>query len=684
MDIVFLLSSFAFFATAFIYGLLTWMVWQRRAKTESDWVFLIAMAALAVWCLSNGIVSSFGTMLERPTNMLAWVLLQISYPLLYIVPPAIRHCMVLSRLSHQGWKKWTSITLNYLGILPVVLHLLLSSRPLPEHYGPAFSGVLFLYLPLVWIEIRTRGELRTHYAQHPASRSLLRAGFGGALVLAAIPSLLCLLYPRQADWIGLVGKFGALPPALAIAYGVLRYRFMDIVLTRGLLYSILGGLCLGAYCLVLHYGGRWVFPGMGLHPVAFAVGAFALLFILHFFLHVIRDGVQKAIEHSLFRHRRRSEEMLKRFSQTLTSWSNLQALCEDFTERVTDSLGLSYSAVLFADGAVYGKGNNSSLAALLPLLSQTNAQLIVAEELREGPLRSACQERQIGLIQTLPCREQRGWLILGEKRSGRPFFSQESALIEAVSRQCAVAIDNIYLVQAKIALEREMQHREKLASIGQLAATIAHEIRNPITGAKCLLQQVEDELGESVQGKEYVRLALEDLGRVEHSVSQLLTFARKEDYQFHCLDITALARSTVHKFMSQAHEKNFSVQPPEGPPLEAAVDEDKLRRTLLNLLSNAADAVTENGIITVSIQPAGPEVKIRVSDNGKGLTPGERERIFEPFFTTKEKGTGLGLAIAKKIIEGHGGHIIVVSAPHQGTTFTITIPRQRPEAKAAA
>ncbi|HXG19296.1 MAG TPA: ATP-binding protein, partial [Methylomirabilota bacterium] len=441
---------------------------------------------------------------------------------------------------------------------------------------------------------------------------------------------------------------------------------------------------LGLYFLVLHYGGRWVFPGMGFHPVAFTVGALVLLFILHFFLHVVRDGVQKAIEHSLFRHRRRSEEVLKQFSQTLTSWSNLQALCEDFTEKVTDSLGFSYSAVLFGDGTVYGQGNNEALASLLPLLTQTNTPMIVAEELREGPLRSACQERRIGFIQALPCREQRGWFILGEKRSGRPFFSQEIALIGTVSRQCAVAIDNIYLVQAKVALEREVQHREKLASIGQLAATVAHEIRNPITGARCLLQQVEDDVGASMQSKEYIQLALADLERVEQSVSQLLTFARKEEFSFRSHNVAELLDATLQRFTAQYEGRRVAVTLQESAPIWAMVDEEKLRRVLVNLLANAVDAVADDGRIEVSVGAPGPDVEICVSDNGHGLSPEEQERIFEPFFTTKEKGTGLGLAIAKKIIEGHGGRITVASAPGQGTSFTLTIPRQRPEAKAAA
>jgi len=265
---------------------------------------------------------------------------------------------------------------------------------------------------------------------------------------------------------------------------------------------------------------------------------------------------------------------------------------------------------------------------------------------------------------------------LGEKYSGRPFFSQELVLIEAACGQLAMAIDNLLLVQSKLALEREMQHREKLAAIGQLAATVAHEIRNPITGAKCLLQQVGDELNGNAQGKEYVQLALEDLDRVEQSVSQLLTFARKEDFQFIEQDVTDLARSTVQRFIAQTSEKAVAVQIQDSAPMWATIDEEKMRRTLLNLLANAQDAVNGNGTITVSLAAAGPDVEIQVSDNGQGLSQEDQKRIFEPFFTTKPvgQGNGMGLAIVHRIVTSHGGMITVDSTPNQGTTFRIYWP----------
>src|SRR5690242_3924832 len=118
-EFAYLLAAFAFLVGAFIYGLLALLVWQKSAKSEKDWVFLFTMMALAVWCLANTLTASLGTVLENPHNTFELLLLQIAYPALYTVPPAIRHTMVLSQLSQHGWRKGINIALNYLGIVPV-------------------------------------------------------------------------------------------------------------------------------------------------------------------------------------------------------------------------------------------------------------------------------------------------------------------------------------------------------------------------------------------------------------------------------------------------------------------------------------------------------------------------------------------------------------------------------------
>src|SRR5262249_53593331 len=156
------------------------------------------------------------------------------------------------------------------------------------------------------------------------------------LFMSALSSFFCYFYIDQASIISLIPKLSPLPPALAIAYSVLRYRFMDLVLTRSLLYSALGGLFLGFALLIAYYGGEWLFPDQRFRPVAFAVRFLLILFAFHFIFHALRDGLQRKIECSVFRHRVRGEEILKRFSQTLASWTTLDDLCCNALEKITD------------------------------------------------------------------------------------------------------------------------------------------------------------------------------------------------------------------------------------------------------------------------------------------------------------------------------------------------------------
>jgi two-component system sensor histidine kinase HydH len=306
------------------------------------------------------------------------------------------------------------------------------------------------------------------------------------------------------------------------------------------------------------------------------------------------------------------------------------------------AVGIVCGGIIFANGTHYQSGVHRPLEHIQALLDRTASYPVVIEELPPGILKSNCREAEIALVFALPCREQTAWLLLGEKHSGEPFLSEEIALLESVCRQLAVSIDNLSLLQTKIVPEREVQHREKLAAIGQLAATVAHEIRNPITGAKCLLEQVGDALPAASDDGEYIQLALEDLDRVELSVGQLLTFARKEDYQFLPHNVTDLLHTTVQSFAVQAKEKEVAVSCPARTPLaaeavEVMIDGEKIRRTLLNLLTNALDAVGFGGTIHISIETTGPEVEIRVSDNGQGLNQADQEHILSPSLPAKKK-----------------------------------------------
>jgi signal transduction histidine kinase len=228
--------------------------------------------------------------------------------------------------------------------------------------------------------------------------------------------------------------------------------------------------------------------------------------------------------------------------------------------------------------------------------------------------------------------------------------------------------------------ERRQMEGAHARSMEQLSASIAHEIRNPITAAKSLVQQMgEDPAGR--ENVEYAQVALEELSRVERSVSHLLKFARDEDFRSGEVAMADLLESALETFRDRLDHEKIRVETSLDCRGLLRGDPEKLRRVAINLVGNAVDALADSGGPDARIEVelgenlAGSEVWIRVRDNGPGMDPETRSRIFEPFFTSKPGGTGLGLPITRKLVEAHGGKIEVQSSPGEGSAFLVTLPK---------
>jgi len=241
-------------------------------------------------------------------------------------------------------------------------------------------------------------------------------------------------------------------------------------------------------------------------------------------------------------------------------------------------------------------------------------------------------------------------------------------------------------VEQGLSRERRAIESRNARSLETLSASIAHEIRSPITAAKSLVQQMgEDPVApENIQ---YARVALEELDRVERSISHLLRFARDTELRREPVSLPAVLESAIETLRERIERSGTRLSVDlDGAP-ELVADAEKLRRVLINLLGNALDALEASDVekpyleVSAGLNLAGTEAWVRVRDNGPGIAPADRERIFSPFFTTKDDGTGLGLALSRKLIEAHGGVLEVQSEPGWGSEFVLRLPR-RPRARA--
>jgi signal transduction histidine kinase len=232
--------------------------------------------------------------------------------------------------------------------------------------------------------------------------------------------------------------------------------------------------------------------------------------------------------------------------------------------------------------------------------------------------------------------------------------------------------------------EGEARWREvSLARIGEMAAVLAHEVRNPLAGIRGVLQVVERRLPPESGERQAVREATNRLDGLRALTEELLLFARPRPPVPVPLDLGTLVRENVRLLRADRASEGLLVET-RGDVGEILGDPQQLRTVVANLLRNGAEATAWKGRIAVLLVDDGDGVELRVQDDGPGVPEEERERIFEPFFTTRTRGTGLGLAIVKRAVEAHGGEVTVEAAAGAGACFRVRLPRAADAARLRA
>jgi signal transduction histidine kinase len=227
-------------------------------------------------------------------------------------------------------------------------------------------------------------------------------------------------------------------------------------------------------------------------------------------------------------------------------------------------------------------------------------------------------------------------------------------------------------------LEAEVLHRERLSALGNLAATVAHEVRNPLNSISMGLQRLKTEFRPTQDEDEYshlTQLMLEEVYRLNAIVEQFLSLARPLEIKPEELRLHDILKELAELEEGKAKQSKTQIRvvaPPDLPLLKA--DREYLRQTLLNLVLNGLQAMPDGGTLTLEANASNGNLLITITDTGVGISQENLPRIFEPYFTTKPKGSGLGLAIARRIVEAHGGTIAVSSEAGQGCRFRISLP----------
>ena len=232
--------------------------------------------------------------------------------------------------------------------------------------------------------------------------------------------------------------------------------------------------------------------------------------------------------------------------------------------------------------------------------------------------------------------------------------------------------------------QTQMSRAEHLATMGELAAGLAHEIRNPLAGIAGVIEIIGRDLPASSPARAVVKEVRQEVMQINRIVTDLLECARPKPPETRLSDLHATVEHAVMFARQQALSKSIDVEFHHDPlPLEVEHDSNQVNQVLLNLLLNSIQSIDHRGKITVTVERHSQLAAISVADTGRGIAPEHLPHIFRPFYTTKGNGTGLGLSLARRIVEEHGGRMEVSSTLGHGSTFIVFLPLRRASAHAA-
>ena len=233
--------------------------------------------------------------------------------------------------------------------------------------------------------------------------------------------------------------------------------------------------------------------------------------------------------------------------------------------------------------------------------------------------------------------------------------------------------------------EEFQRNVQRLASLGELSAVVAHEIRNPLTGIRTTVQYVGSKLAEGDPKKEDLQDVIKEIDRIEQIITELLLFGRPQAAKTELVQLNEVVEKSLDNVALQFEEAKIGVKRDLGEDLPAIdVDPDQMQQVFLNLLINSIEAMSDGGTLRVTTstrryRSGRRVVEVAFSDTGVGIPQENLDKIFDPFFTTRANGTGLGLTISLQIVREHGGRITVRNRSQGGSTFRITLPVPEPE-----
>jgi signal transduction histidine kinase len=473
------------------------------------------------------------------------------------------------------------------------------------------------------------------------------------------------------------------------ALAIVKYRLVDIhfIIRGSILYSILTGLVLVIYVLLIKNVCDILANKFG--TTSLLVESVFIL-VLVFLLRPLERRVEEFIDRFFYRDRYLFRLKFFEFTRTLLNILDLQTLSRATVEFISQALVVNKVGIwtLDVEADSYRMTSQTGFLEERPFAEESpfiaylkKSQRAVELEYIKNyyPLQAEVKEmitEHIALAVPFQWEEGLlGFLLVGDKRNGKNFTIMEIEALEALAPAMAMAISRALLYQNLKRKDLQMMQSEKLAALGEMAASFVHGIRNPLGIISGSAETLKKKIPEPVQS-EMIQFIREESERINRMLTNFLEFAKPKPPTFQEVNLKDILRRTVDLSSIPARERGVQVvQEYPQDKVSLFLDPEQIHEAFVNLELNALEAMPAGGTLRITLtQKENKDVIIRVSDTGVGIPAGRESKIFDPFFTTKEQGTGLGLTIVHTVVKNHGGTISVANNDGGGATFTISLP----------
>lgn len=680
---IFCFSTATVIDLALLFALLEKHNWQRVMLP----VLLLVLGS-SLFHGSAAVHTAFAAATMDWAEAIHWgTLLGIACGLL-LMPSALLHCMILlysgTAASQPGVWRYALLYLPMLSLVSVVDTLNNSQE---QRFMDVFAPVLMPFM--VWAGLANLISAvgfylaRKHYQQALTRQFLLQLMV--LLVAITLVNGWVIVY-ANAEWSDVAPYwtlFSAMTPlllAFLLAYYMMRYQLMQLVVERSVVYSAV----LVMMVLFHHIFLNDLFKQLSNHAkmdLAWLEGAFIITLIIA--IQPFRQRVAEALRYLLGSRISHMRDQTRRLSIQMRHLSEQspESMADWFVEQITQGLNLEYAVVwLFNRERVQVTFSTnpelleaSKIMAIDQSLRSHDQLVCQAYDAPDPVITRLMYEVNACLALSLDNESVAGLVLLGPLPRGVPLNEEQRTALVLLVEQFSIALHNSELQASRIAAERQAIHHEKLSTLGLVASSIAHEIKNPLSSIKTIVSVMREDQQANSEYSEDLQVITQEIDRLSDTVSRLLKFVRPTQVDTGGCDVAGVIEDTLRIMKHVAERQNIQIvfqnQSERGWVLAS---ENAVRDIVFNLIVNALDAVESNGRIDLFCSCEQSYIRIEIRDSGPGISAEVQARLFQPFITNKTQGTGLGLYMVGRHIHELKGKIDYHY--QEGAVFTVDLP----------